>query len=74
MSSENTFKGTGLFCSAGKEDPVELDYIFLQNYISVDVEYVGVYHQCNTTYTQAVVLHYNATSWIVWLGRYNYDI
>ena len=41
-SSETTAKGTGLECSAGKEDPLELDSILTLRIGSIGVEYVGV--------------------------------
>ena len=49
VSCENTIKGTVLLYTAGKEDPVELDYNFWEDYFSVDVEHVGDFHSCNTT-------------------------
>ena len=45
LSSETTAKGTGLECSAGKEDPLELDSILTWRIGSIGVEYVGVFIQ-----------------------------
>jgi len=70
--SEPTAKGTGLACTAGKEDPVELDSSLRARQRLCGVAQEGLVIQVDETLPRRrrFFLYRNKGRWGVWLGRH----